>query len=95
MDLREHLGTTIIIVTHNMGVVSHMADKVAVMYAGSIVEYGSKTDVLNHPKHPYTKALIDSIPQIGGTIPKGFRDSRLLLERYLQAVVFLQMQFIR
>ena len=71
MDLREHLGTTIIIVTHNMGVVSHMADKVAVMYAGSIVEYGSKTDVLNHPKHPYTKALIDSIPQISGTIPKG------------------------
>ena len=71
MDLRQHLGTTIIIVTHNMGVVSHMADKVAVMYAGSIVEYGSKADVLNHPKHPYTKALIASIPQIGGTIPKG------------------------
>ena len=47
-----------------------MADKVAVMYAGSIVEYGSKADVLNHPKHPYTKALIASIPQIGGTIPK-------------------------
>ena len=62
---------TVIIVTHNMGVVSHMADKVAVMYAGSIVEYGSKADVLNHPKHPYTKALIASIPQIGGTIPKG------------------------
>ena len=50
-----------------------MADKVAVMYAGSIVEYGSKTDVLNHPKHPYTKALIASIPQIGGTIPKGIQ----------------------
>ncbi|MFR1214385.1 MAG: oligopeptide/dipeptide ABC transporter ATP-binding protein [Acutalibacteraceae bacterium] len=43
------------------------------MYAGSIVEYGSKTDVLNHPKHPYTKALIASIPQIGGTIPKGIQ----------------------
>ena len=70
MDLRQHLGTTIIIVTHNMGVVSHMADKVAVMYAGSIVEYGSKADVLNHPKHPYTKELIASIPQIGCTIPK-------------------------
>ena len=62
MDLRQHLGTTIIIVTHNMGVVSHMADKVAVMYAGSIVEYGSKADVLNHPKHPYTKALLSAIP---------------------------------
>ncbi len=71
MDLRDHFGTTIIIVTHNMGVVSHMADKVAVMYAGDLVEYGSKTDVLNHPEHPYTKALIASIPQIGGTLPKG------------------------
>ena len=60
MDLRQHLGTTIIIVTHNMGVVSHMADKVAVMYAGSIVEYGSKADVFNHPKHRYTKALTAS-----------------------------------
>lgn len=71
MDLRDHFGTTIIIVTHNMGVVSHMADKVAVMYAGDLVEYGSKADVLNHPEHPYTKALIASIPQIGGTLPKG------------------------
>lgn len=73
MDLRDHFGTTIIIVTHNMGVVSHMADKVAVMYAGNMVEYGSKKDVLNHPKHPYTKALIASIPQIGGAIPKGIQ----------------------
>lgn len=73
MDLRDHFGTTIIIVTHNMGVVSHMADKVAVMYAGNMVEYGSKKDVLNQPKHPYTKALIASIPQIGGAIPKGIQ----------------------
>lgn len=73
MDLRDHFGTTIIIVTHNMGVVSYMADKVAVMYAGNMVEYGSKKDVLNHPKHPYTKALIASIPQIGGAIPKGIQ----------------------
>ena len=94
MDLRQHLGTTIIIVTHNMGVVSHMADKVAVMYAGSIVEYGSKADVLNHPKHPYTKALIASIPQIGGMIPKGIPGQPPAFEKYSQAVVFLKMQFM-
>lgn len=66
MDLRQQLGTTIIIVTHNMGVVSYMADKIAVMYAGNLVEYGRKKDVLQNPQHPYTKALIKAIPVIGG-----------------------------
>jgi oligopeptide/dipeptide ABC transporter ATP-binding protein len=66
MDLRDQFGTTIIIVTHNMGVVSYMADKIAVMYAGRVVEYGSKADVMGAPCHPYTKALIKAIPSIGG-----------------------------
>ncbi|MDD5953501.1 MAG: ABC transporter ATP-binding protein [Oscillospiraceae bacterium] len=66
MDLRDQLGTTIVIVTHNMGVVSYMADKIAVMYAGHLIEYGRKTDVLKNPQHPYTKALIGAIPVIGG-----------------------------
>ena len=52
MDLRDALGTTIIIVTHNMGVVSYMVDKIAVMYAGHLVEYGKKMDVMQHPRHP-------------------------------------------
>ncbi len=73
MDLRDSLGTTILLVTHNMGVVSYMADKVAVMYAGRIVEYGAKADVLNCPRHPYTRALIEAIPQIGGGAPKGIQ----------------------
>lgn len=71
MHLRDSFGTSILMVTHNMGVVSHIADKVAVMYAGRVVEFGNKHDVLVHPKHPYTQALIASIPQIGGGIPKG------------------------
>ena len=66
MDLRDKFGTTIIIVTHNMGVVSYMVDKVAVMYAGHLVEYGPKVEVMKHPQHPYTKALIAAIPQIEG-----------------------------
>ena len=66
MDLRDKFGTTIIIVTHNMGVVSYMVDKVAVMYSGHLVEYGPKEDVMLHPHHPYTKALIAAIPQIEG-----------------------------
>lgn len=66
MDLRDDLGTTIIMVTHNMGVVSYMVDKIAVMYAGNLVEYGKKLDVMKNPQHPYTKALIAAIPQLKG-----------------------------
>lgn len=66
MDLRDDLGTTIMLVTHNMGVVSYMVDKVAVMYAGHLVEYGNKRDVMKDPQHPYTKALIAAIPRLHG-----------------------------
>lgn len=73
MKLRDNFGTSIIIVTHSMGVVSHMVDKVAVMYAGSIVEYGDKESVLKNPMHPYTKALINSIPKLDGKLPVGIK----------------------
>lgn len=66
MDLRDDLGTTIIMVTHNMGVVAYMVDKIAVMYSGHLVEYGKKIDVMKNPQHPYTKALIAAIPQLEG-----------------------------
>lgn len=75
MKLRDNFGTSIIIVTHSMGVVSHMVDKVAVMYAGSIVEYGNKIDILENPKHPYTKALINAIPKLDGSLPIGIQGS--------------------
>lgn len=61
---RDH-GTAIMMITHNMGVVAEMADDVAVMYMGNIVEYGSAADVFNHPHHPYTQALLRSIPVLG------------------------------
>lgn len=73
MKLRDNFDTSIIIVTHSMGVVSHMVDKVAVMYAGSIVEYGDKESILNNPKHPYTKALINAIPRLDGKLPIGIK----------------------
>ena len=73
MKLRDNLGTSIIIVTHSMGIVSHMVDKVAVMYAGSIVEYGDKESVLKNPMHPYTEALINAIPKLDGKLPVGIK----------------------
>lgn len=75
MKLRDNFNTSIIIVTHSMGVVSHMVDKVAVMYAGSIVEYGNKESVLKNPMHPYTKALINAIPKLDGKLPIGIPGS--------------------
>jgi oligopeptide/dipeptide ABC transporter ATP-binding protein len=64
-ELQEETGVAIIFVTHNLGIVARMCDKLAVMYAGRIVEAGSVRDLFNTPKHPYTKALIGSMPKLG------------------------------
>ena len=64
-NLKSEYGTAIMMITHNMGVVAEMADDVAVMYMGNIVEYGSVEEIFNNPKHPYTKALLASIPVLG------------------------------
>ena len=61
---REH-DTAIMMITHNMGVVAEMADEVAVMYMGNIVEYGPVEEIFTAPAHPYTKALLRSIPVLG------------------------------
>ena len=61
---REH-GTSVIFITHNMGVVAEIADDVAVMYMGRIVEHGTAEQVFNNPQHPYTKALMKSVPVLG------------------------------
>jgi peptide/nickel transport system ATP-binding protein len=65
-DLRDRLGMTMIVVTHDMAVHAELADRVAVMYAGDVVEVGDVRQIFKAPKHPYTQALINSIPRIGG-----------------------------
>ena len=64
MKIRETLGTAIVLVTHNMGVVERMADRVAVMYQGKIVEYGEKEAVLGCPKDSYTRKLLGAVLRI-------------------------------
>ena len=59
----------LIFVTHNLGIVAKMCDKLAVMYAGKIVEQGSVRAIFRSPKHPYTKALLGSMPKIGSKEP--------------------------
>lgn len=80
MRLRDAFGTALLVVTHNMGVVSRMADKVAVMYGGRIVEYGYRADVMNAPAHPYTRALMAAIPRLDGTPPRAIPGARTKAE---------------
>ena len=64
-ELQEQTGVAIIFVTHNLGIVARMCDKLAVMYAGKIVEAGSVRQLFNGGRHPYTKALLGSMPKLG------------------------------
>ena len=64
-DINKRLGLTMVVITHEMAVVKALCDRVAVMYAGRIVEMGTTEQVLHHPAHPYTKRLIDCVPRLG------------------------------
>ena len=63
--LQEELKMTVIYITHDLGVVANVADRVAVMYAGQIVEYGTVEEIFDDPWHPYTWALLSALPQLG------------------------------
>ncbi|MGI6164129.1 MAG: ABC transporter ATP-binding protein [Bacillota bacterium] len=83
-ELQRKLGVTLVYITHDLGVVANVADRVAVMYAGEIIEYGTVEEIFYNPKHPYTWALLSSLPQLGvkgeplysikGTPPNLFAD---------------------
>jgi len=65
-DLKRQLGMSMLLITHNLGIVGDIADRVAVMYAGQIVELAPATELLARPLHPYTQALMNSVPKLGG-----------------------------
>ena len=62
--LKKEKGMTIIIITHDMAIISEIADKIGIMYAGQIVEFGTASEIYKDPKHPYTQALISAIPKL-------------------------------
>lgn len=64
-ELKTRLGMSILLITHNLGIVGDLADRVAVMYAGQIVELAPALELLKRPRHPYTRALLNSVPQLG------------------------------
>lgn len=63
-DIQKKTGVSIILITHDLGVVAQVADRVAVMYAGKVVEAGSRREIFYQPQHPYTKGLLRSIPRL-------------------------------
>ena len=75
-DLSRDMGLTLLIIAHDLGVIRHMSDQVAVMYLGRIVESGPTETVYTTPRHPYTRALLASIPTMGGK-PNGHRSTVL------------------
>ena len=68
-DIQQETGVALIFVTHNLGIVAKMCDHVAVMYAGKIVEQAPVRELWNDPKHPYTRALLGSVPKLGSKEP--------------------------
>jgi peptide/nickel transport system ATP-binding protein len=63
-DLKKELGTAMLLITHDLGIVAESCDDVAIMYAGTVIEYGSVEDVFDHTAHPYTKGLFGSLPRL-------------------------------
>ncbi|MBI4921322.1 MAG: ABC transporter ATP-binding protein [Devosia nanyangense] len=64
-SLKREFGMSILFITHDLGIVAQMADRVAIMYSGRIVESGPVRDIFRHPVHPYTRALLDAVPRLG------------------------------
>ena len=80
-DLRDELGVAYLFISHDIGVIAHIADRVAVMYRGSIVEEGPVDDVLHPPYHPYTELLLSSVPLIGKRRRRSRADARRAVDR--------------
>ena len=69
--IQQRLGSTIMLVTHDMGVIAETADRVAVMYLGQIVEIGATRDLFDAPRHPYTRALMSAVPEPDPVLQRG------------------------
>ncbi len=81
-DLRDELGVAYLFISHDIGVVAHIADRIAVMYRGAIVEEGRAEEVLSPPYHPYTEALLSAVPVVGA---EGRAESRIRLKGDVQS----------
>lgn len=75
-DLQDELKLTYLFISHDLSVIEHICDRVAIMYLGKLVEIGTKDEIFNNPQHPYTKALLSAIPKVG----KKGKSERIILQ---------------
>lgn len=84
-ELQQQHNLTYLFITHNFSVVRQMADEIAVLYLGHLVEWGSAKEILNHPKHPYTQLLLNSVPQLSDQAPRDWSLAKALPMENVQA----------
>jgi peptide/nickel transport system ATP-binding protein len=82
VKIRDQFGTTIVVISHDMGVMAQVADRMAVMYAGRIAEFGTVFQIFDQPRHPYTQKLIGSIPRDTGEHLEGLAGEAPNLWKY-------------
>ena len=73
LDLQEDTGMSMILVSHDLAVISEVCDRILVMYAGQVVEEGPAADIITAPRHPYTRSLLSAVPRLGSSRPQGRR----------------------
>mgnify|MGYP000879150709 CR=1 FL=1 len=78
-DLKKEFGLTLVFIAHDLAVVKNISDRIAVMYLGKIVEIGTREEIFNNPKHPYTKALISAVPLANPKLERIRKTSRIVL----------------
>jgi peptide/nickel transport system ATP-binding protein len=81
LDMREKFQVTLLFITHSLSAARYLCDHIAVIYKGNIMELGNADQIIQKPKHPYTKALIDALPKFGMSVDKNRYDTLLPLER--------------
>ncbi len=70
-DIQREIGSSVLFVTHDMGVHAHVTDRLGIMYAGRLVEEAATAEIFRNPLHPYTRHLVASLPRIGDDAPRG------------------------
>ena len=90
VELQQRQNLTYVLISHNVSVIRHMSDRVAVMYLGQIVEMGEARQVLDNPAHPYTQLLMESVPRIGSPLGEGVRNTELPGNRQLPTGCFFR-----
>lgn len=88
--LKENFHISLVVISHNLGVISNISDQIAIMYGGRIVEYGPCDQVLKTPLHPYTKALIAAVPDADGNISKGLAGVPPIFEKDMRGCPFAE-----